>query len=88
MKISYTRSYFLFNNQVRITYDKNIKYNLLNKFELKDSTIEDHMNVVEVKFDEPKKELALDLVGDSNFYPKRFSKYLRSLYLHGIATYI
>ena len=46
------------------------------------------MNVIEIKFEPENKILALDLIKDSKFIPKRFSKYLRGLYLSGIANYI
>ena len=46
------------------------------------------MNVIEIKFSPENTKLALELIKDSKFVPKRFSKYLRGLYLMGIANYI
>ena len=46
------------------------------------------MNVIEIKFDPDDFNLASSLVKSSKFIPKRFSKYLRGLYLLGIANYI
>ncbi len=88
MQISYLRSYFLYEGKVRITYDQKIEYSLANQFEINKSKFKDTMNVVEIKFDPKDFNLALELINDSKFLPKRFSKYLRGLYLSGLANYI
>ena len=87
LKISYLRSYFIFNKKVRMTYDRNIKYTFLNRYSIKDNEIKDFMNVLELKFNQENYGIAADLVKDMNFIPKRFSKYLRGLYLTGKAIY-
>ena len=46
------------------------------------------MSVIEIKFMPENYNLALKLLNDSNFVPKRFSKYLRGLYLFGVANYL
>ena len=46
------------------------------------------MNVIELKFNPNDNLLALELIKNSNFVPKRFSKYLRGLYLLGVANYL
>ncbi len=88
LKVNYLRSYFLYKNKVRITYDKKINYELLNKPSLVKNKIYDQMNVVELKFNEENLNLAVYLIRNSKFIPKRFSKYLRGLHLFGIANYI
>jgi|OM-RGC.v1.013717242 hypothetical protein len=88
VKVSYIRSYYIYNNKVMITYDKNLNYELINKFQLKKNLFKDSMNVIEVKFNKEDYKLGSNLILSSNFYPKRFSKYLRSLYSFNIANYI
>ena len=87
LKVSYLRSYFLYEGKVRITFDQDINYSLPNGFS-KFNNIKDLMSVIEIKFLPENYNLALRLLKDSNFVPKRFSKYLRGLYLSGIANYL
>ena len=88
LKIIYLRSYFLYDSKIRITYDQNINYTLLSKFDLNKNKVNDFMNVIEIKFDPNNADLASSLIKDSKFMPKRFSKYLRGLHLSGVANYI
>ena len=55
----------------------------MNKFNFYQNKVEDSMNVIEIKFSPENTKLALELIKDSKFVPKRFSKYLRGLYLMG-----
>lgn len=87
LKVSYLRSYFLYEGKVRITFDQNINYSLSNRFNQIDN-INDLMSVIEIKFMPKHYNLALKLLYDSKFVPKRFSKYLRGLYLSGVANYL
>ena len=88
MKIKYLRSYFIYKNKIRITYDRNINYELVkNSNSVKDYT-NDFMNVIELKFNPNDNLLALELIKNSKLVPKRFSKYLRGLYLLGVANYL
>ena len=87
LKVSYLRSYFLYEGKVRITFDQDINYSLPNSLS-KFNNIKDLMSVIEIKFLPENYHLALKLLKDSNFVPKRFSKYLRGLYLSGIANYL
>ena len=88
MKIKYLRSYFIYKNKIRITYDRNINYELVkNSNSVKDYT-NDFMNVIELKFNPNDNLLALELIKNSKLIPKRFSKYLRGLYLLGVANYL
>ena len=88
LKVSYLRSYFLYNGKIRITYDQKINYTLFNRFDLKENKIKDFMNVIEIKFESANFYLASNLIKSSKFIPKRFSKYLRGLHLSGVANYI
>ena len=79
---------FRLKNKIRITYDRNINYELFkNSNSIKDYT-NDFMNVIELKFNPNDNLLALELIKDSKLVPKRFSKYLRGLYLLGVANYL
>jgi len=88
IKISYLRSYYIFKKKVRITFDRELNYIFLNKFNLYNEKILDNMCVIELKFHEKNNDLAQELIQSSNFVPKRFSKYLRSLYFAGKSIYI
>ena len=88
LKVSYLRSYFLYEGKIRITFDQKINYSLVNKFHKVENKINDFMSVIEIKFMPENYDIVLNLLKDSNFIPKRFSKYLRGLYLSGIANYI
>jgi hypothetical protein len=88
IQVNYIRSYFLYEGKIRITFDQKINYLLVNKFNFYQNKVEDSMNVIEIKFSPENTKLALELIKDSKFVPKRFSKYLRGLYLMGIANYI
>ena len=88
LKVSYLRSYYLYNRKIRITYDQKINYSLLNRFNSSEFKKKDFMNVIEIKFEPENYYLASSLIKDSKFVPKRFSKYLRGLHLSGVANYI
>tara|TARA_B100000886_G_C20362862_1_gene466017 strand:+ start:65 stop:724 length:660 start_codon:yes stop_codon:yes gene_type:complete len=88
LKVSYLRSYFLYEGKIRITFDQKINYSLVNKLHKVENKINDFMSVIEIKFMPENYDIVLNLLKDSNFIPKRFSKYLRGLYLSGIANYI
>ena len=88
IQISYSRSYYLYNGRIRVTFDQDLKYKDKNKFNLNNNIIDDQFNIIEIKFEPEKTEDALKLLEKTKFYPKRFSKYLRGLHLLGIANYI
>ena len=69
LKVSYLRSYYLYEGKVRITFDQDINYSLPNRFS-KFKNIKDHMSVIEIKFLPENYNLALKLLKDSNFVPK------------------
>ncbi len=87
IQVSYVRSYYEFKNSVRITYDRKINYKLIDRFNTKQLNSHDYMNVIEIKFDPKNYLIASELIKKSKFIPKRFSKYLRGLYLSGNAIY-
>ena len=88
LKVTYLRSYFIYSKNVRITYDRNITYTVLDNLNIKNKNINDFMNVIEIKFKQKDLNTASSLIKKSKFVPKRFSKYLRGLYLSGISNYI
>ena len=88
VKIKYLRSYFIYKNKIRITYDRDINYELLNNSDSIKDYANDFMNVIELKFHPNDNLLALELIKNSKLVPKRFSKYLRGLYLLGVANYL
>ena len=88
MKISYVRSYYIFKNQIRITFDRNLKYHLFSNDRKINEKFLDNMCVIEFKYSENNNILAQEILQNSNFVPKRFSKYLRSLYLAGKSIYV
>ena len=88
MNVRYLRSYYVYQKKIRITYDRKISYKLIKKQSLKKNIMKDFMNVIEIKFEPEDKNLALSLIRNSNFNPKRFSKYLRGLHLFGISNYL
>jgi|TARA_B100002003_G_C14125091_1_gene541139 SPX domain protein involved in polyphosphate accumulation len=88
IKIDYLRTYYLYKKKVRITYDRKMNYQFIDKFDFKNKVIEDYMNVVEIKFEPDNYYTALELIKDTKFAPKRFSKYLRGLYMFNKTVYI
>ena len=85
--ISYNRSYFKFENLIRITFDQNICYNFFQNNRKLNSTTKDHKNVIEFKFEKKNLDTARFLLDSLNLRPNRFSKYLRSLYFFNKAVY-
>ena len=84
---TYKRSYFIYENSIRITYDQNIIYQIFDQNLNIDERFNDNKNVIEFKFEENKLQTAKYLINDLNMRPNRFSKYLRSLYFHNRAIY-
>lgn len=87
IKVSYTRIYFTYLNSVRLTFDKPSTY--FNYMDHNNKNyFNDYMYVLEIKFDPNDYILAQDLLKNSPFVPKRFSKYLRGLSFSKMASYI
>lgn len=83
LKISYLRSYYMIDNQIRVTYDKNITYeNFIFKLKKKDE-----FDVCEFKFLEKDYEYFYSLIKSLPLTNKRFSKYLRGLAHYHEAVY-
>ena len=82
LDISYSRSYYIYND-IRLTFDKNIKYKLLKTNEIR----EDMSNILEIKFHEKKIDLVKNLLNDFDFEISRNSKYLKGLYYFDIIDY-
>ena len=87
LQVSYLRQYLIYKNKIRITIDQNLKFNnfFQNNF---DRNLNDNINVLEVKFDESNYDEGFYLIKNCYFTPKRFSKYLRGLSIHGLANYL
>ena len=85
IKISYLRHYFIYKNSVRITFDENIHYDTINN-NLSNKMF-DSNNIIEFKFDPDFHILALELIKNSKFYPKRNSKYLKGLFLNKLIDF-
>lgn len=75
VKVSYLRKYFLHNSGVRLTIDKSIKYEAIGK-SLKHY---DNYYVLEYKFEKDNYLSAQDLIKNSIFNPRRYSKYIKAL---------
>ena len=88
IEISYLRSYYIYKNQIRITFDRNLNYKLLEKLNTNKKKISDNICVIEIKFEEKNNLIAKEIIDNSLFVPKRFSKYLRGLYFFGKSIYI
>jgi|TARA_B110000967_G_C18891501_1_gene567693 hypothetical protein len=83
----YQRNYFIYDNEIRLTYDRSVKYKNLKTQSIYNWNI-DTFNVLEIKFDESKLSKARELISKLYFVPKRHSKYLRGLSLCKMAIYI
>tara|TARA_B100000242_G_C42901996_1_gene418337 strand:- start:140 stop:796 length:657 start_codon:yes stop_codon:yes gene_type:complete len=85
IKVTYKRKYYSFKNSVRITFDYPSTYfNYSNM----NGINHDHINVLEIKFHPDDYYFAQNLIHNSPFIPKRFSKYLRALSFTGSAVYL
>jgi hypothetical protein len=88
--LSYDREYFVDNNNIRITVDKNLKFSE----PLAEKKISHHhktsilSGVLEVKFNASSKDLAHSYISQLNLTPVRNSKYLTGLALLKIANYL
>ena len=75
LKVSYLRNYYIINNQIRLTYDRNINYE---RFYFKTKK-KDDFEVCELKFLEENYKHFYKIVHKLLFTNRRFSKYLRGL---------
>ncbi len=82
--IKYLRNYYIHNN-IRITLDHNIKYKNLKS---NNNFIKDNLILLEIKFDKIYLNDAKNFFKTFPFRARRNSKYLRSLSLLKIASYI
>ena len=83
----YDRSYYIYKDKIRLTYDKNISYKNL-KTQSFSNWNSDALNVLEIKIDTNFLEEANLLIKKIPFVPKRHSKYLRGLSCCKMALYI
>jgi len=83
----YKRNYFIYDNEIRLTYDRIVEYKNLKTLLVSDWNV-DSLNVLEIKFDEAKLSKARELISKLYLVPKRHSKYLRGLSICKMAIYI
>ena len=77
IKVEYLRNYLIYKNKVRITIDHRPTYEM--KYGSHISKKKDSNIIVEYKFDEIDYDIAANLIKESYFNPKRFSKYIKGL---------
>ena len=83
----YKRSYYIYEDEIRLTYDKKVEYKNLKTQSISDWH-QDTLSVLEIKFDDKKLSKAEELITRIPFVPKRHSKYLRGLSYCKMAMYI
>ena len=83
----YDRSYYIYKDKIRLTYDKNISYKNLKTQSISNWNL-DPLNVLEIKIDTKSLAEANQLIRKIPFMPKRHSKYLRGLSCCKMAVYI
>lgn len=88
--VNYYRDYFEAPFNLRITIDSKINYTLPDPFlSISDSINATYPNrIMEIKFPPSEKNNVGKLLGNLQLTPKRHSKYLMGLSLHGQVTYI
>jgi len=87
LKVTYNRSYYLFMNKIRLTFDTPAFFQIFsqNSFKIKNK---DFLFILELKFHPNDYLIAQKLISDSQFIPKRFSKYVRGLAINNLINYI
>ena len=87
LKVTYNRSYYKFMDKIRLTFDTPSYFEIFlqNSFKTKKK---DTLFILELKFHPDDYILAQKLISESQFVPKRFSKYLRGLPINNLANYI
>jgi len=86
--VKYQRSYYLYENFIRLTFDLNPNYKIFNSKRGKHSWKEDDFSVLEIKFSDKNLTRANDFLAKLPFVHKRNSKYLRGLSYCDKAIYI
>lgn len=87
LKVTYNRSYYKFMNKIRLTFDTPSSFNIFSSNSFKTQK-KDVLFILELKFHPDDYILAQKLISDSQFVPKRFSKYLRGLAINNFVNYI
>ena len=87
VKVVYNRSYYEFMKKIRLTFDTPSEFQVFSNNSFR-SIKKDTLFVLELKFHPNNYFLAQKLLGQSQFVPKRFSKYLRGLAINDLANYI
>jgi len=88
LDVKYKRSYFLYNDCIRLTYDTNFKSRVHQVEEMHNPWKSDDLDVLEIKFETKHLSFAKDFISKTPFVPKRHSKYLRGLAICNKAIYL
>jgi len=90
LKVSYMRSYYETNEGIRITFDRDVKYQLpdMNDCIMSGLTSNYSNTIMEIKFHPDNKEKVSRLMRNVSFVPRRHSKYLTGLSMLGMALYL
>lgn len=85
--VKYNRSYYLYENSIRLTFDLNPLSRLFYNKKTKSSWKPDNLSILEIKFNTENLSKAKKFISKLPFVPKRHSKYLRGLSLCNKAIY-
>ena len=83
LNVKYLRSYYLYKDTVRLTFDQNINYKLFDTF----NNVSDNNVIFEMKFDVYNQKIARELLEKLNISVTRNSKYIMGLKLNNILQY-
>lgn len=88
IKVSYKREYYIFDKNIRVTLDSDIKYSMIdNSVGPFNKNRNDELSIIEVKFNVQNISEAQELIKLIPLKPKRFSKYIRGLSYFNSAYY-
>ena len=81
--MNYLRSYYLYKESVRLTFDQKINYSLFDTF---NKTLDDNV-ILEIKFAIDNQRIARELIERLKLSVTRNSKYIKGLKLNNILQY-
>jgi hypothetical protein len=89
LKVSYQRNYFETKNNLRVTIDDQIKFNIVNLNQEVDhfKQINYYNKILEIKFNRDLFNFSQNLISDFGIRPQRMSKYLLGLSQFGLVEY-
>lgn len=83
LNVNYLRSYYLYKESVRLTFDQKINYSLFDTF---NKTLDDNV-ILEIKFAINNQRIARELIERLKLSVTRNSKYIKGLKLNNILQY-